>query len=294
MRILFIGCVESSYLLLEKLIEMQVEVCGVITKEASALNADFRDVTPLCRRAGIPYHFVKNINDEDALAFVRETRPDVAFCFGWSQLVRRPFMELIPQGIVGFHPAALPHNRGRHPIIWALVLGLAETASTFFYIDEQADHGAIVSQTAVSISYEDDAASLYHRIMETAVQQVATFVPQMEAGTLTVLPQARQEGNSWRKRGKADGEIDWRMGSRAIYNLVRALRPPYVGAHFVHDGQEYKVWRVQEGPADGMENLEPGKIVRVAPDGSFDVKVADGILRVLESEYREAKAGEYL
>ncbi|MFQ8877714.1 MAG: hypothetical protein ACLR7N_03875 [Roseburia hominis] len=43
-------------------------------------------------------------------------------------------------------------------------------------------------------------------------------------------------GNVWRKRGKRDGEIDWRMSSRAIYNLVRALTKPYVGAHFVYRG----------------------------------------------------------
>ena len=27
-------------------------------------------------------------------------------------------------GVVGFHPALLPNNRGRHPLIWAKALGL--------------------------------------------------------------------------------------------------------------------------------------------------------------------------
>ncbi|WP_408641721.1 DUF4422 domain-containing protein [Sporofaciens musculi] len=53
-------------------------------------------------------------------------------------------------------------------------------------------------------------------------------------------------GNSWRKRGKTDGKIDWRMSVRAIYNLVRALAKPYVGAHFEYQGLEYKVWKVKE------------------------------------------------
>jgi len=39
---------------------------------------------------------------------------------------------IAPLGVVGFHPAALPANRGRHPLIWALFLGLKKTASTFF------------------------------------------------------------------------------------------------------------------------------------------------------------------
>ena len=36
-------------------------------------------------------------------------------------------------GVLGFHPSELPKNRGRHPLIWALALGLKKSASTFFY-----------------------------------------------------------------------------------------------------------------------------------------------------------------
>lgn len=35
-------------------------------------------------------------------------------------------------GVLGYHPAKLPQNRGRHPLIWALALGLKKSASTFF------------------------------------------------------------------------------------------------------------------------------------------------------------------
>lgn len=47
--------------------------------------------------------------------------------------------------LIGFHPANLPQNRGRHPIIWALFLSLQETASTFFMMDEDTDSGDIIS-----------------------------------------------------------------------------------------------------------------------------------------------------
>lgn len=68
-------------------------------------------------------------------------------------------------GVIGFHPAALPNNRGRHPIIWALALGLNETASTFFKMDEGADTGDIVSQVKIPICESDYAADLYENIM---------------------------------------------------------------------------------------------------------------------------------
>ena len=43
MRILFVGCVESSYLELKLLLEHNKNIVGIITKEASNFNADFVD-----------------------------------------------------------------------------------------------------------------------------------------------------------------------------------------------------------------------------------------------------------
>ena len=196
--------------------------------------------------------------------------------------------------MIGFHPAALPNNRGRHPTIWALALGLTETASTFFTISSGADEGDIISQEKVSIDYEDDAQSLYDKIMDVAVIQEEEFVKQMCNGSLQRVPQDIKTGNSWRKRGKIDGQIDWRMSSRSIYNLVRALSKPYIGAHFIFRGDEYKVWKVKEIITDGLENIEPGKVLERNADGSLDVKAGEGGVRLIDFDIIEIDEGEYI
>ena len=33
---------------------------------------------------------------------------------GWSQIIKKKLLVLPPMGIIGFHPSALPLNRGRH------------------------------------------------------------------------------------------------------------------------------------------------------------------------------------
>lgn len=55
-------------------------------------------------------------------------------------------------------------NRGRHPLIWALVFGLKETASTFFFIVEGADLGSLMSQRKISIEPMDNADRLFTRL----------------------------------------------------------------------------------------------------------------------------------
>ena len=294
MRILFIGCVNSSRRLLLKLLERKAEIAGVITKKESAYNSDFVSLIPLCEEHGIRYLCVRNINDDDSIRFVMECAPDIGFCFGWSQLIKEDFLSRIPRGVAGFHPAALPRNRGGHPIIWALVLGLTETASTFFMIDSMADTGDIISQRPVKIAYEDDAQKLYDKIMETAEGQITELLEQFEKNTVVRRKQLPGEGNTWRKRSEKDGEIDWRMSSKNIYNLVRGLTRPYVGAHFICQGRKIKVWRAAEVISDAFRNAEPGKVLSVSPDGFIDVKAGDYVIRILECDPVTIHEGDYL
>lgn len=82
------------------------------------------------------YIYSIDINDNSSVKFIRECNPDIIYCFGWSQLIKSEILNIPKLGVIGNHPAELPKNRGRHPIIWALALGLKQTASTFFIMNE--------------------------------------------------------------------------------------------------------------------------------------------------------------
>ncbi len=294
MKILFIGCVKSSEIFLKKLIENRADIVGVVTKSESRFNADFVDLGEICRQNDIDYLYVKNANDTIAKEYMKSKDSDLIFCLGWSQLLDEEVLDIPRLGCIGFHPAALPFNKGRHPLIWALALGLEETASTLFLMDAKADTGKIVSQKSVKIAYEDDAGSLYDKVMETAVSQLVEVIRDFESGSVNLISHLPDEGNSWRKRGKEDGKIDWRMSSKNIYNLVRALTRPYVGAHFLYDNDEYKVWKVREVFVKGYENIEPGKVVKVISGNNFIVKTGDNLIEILECDIVTIKEGAYL
>lgn len=281
LRILFIGCVESSEIFLKALLEHDADIIGVITKKQSKGNADFVDLSEICLENNIRYLYVDTVNEVKAKEFIQELKPDVGFCFGWSQLLKKDVLDMFSKGVIGFHPAALPQNKGRHPIIWALALGLSETASSFFILDEGADTGKIISQIKVPILYSDTARTLYDKIMDVAQKQVVDLWLQICEGTYGFHMDGGQEGNTWRKRTKNDGKIDWRMSGRSIYNLVRALSEPYAGAHFLYHGEEYKIWETRELPDSGYENIEPGKIIDVTKDNQFFVKTGSGIIEVI-------------
>lgn len=282
MRILFIGAVAFSAHALRELLAMQADVVGVCTLKSSKFNSDHEDLTPIAEQSNIPVYLDPDLHSPTSLDWIRKLNPDVVFCFGWSRLIREPLLTIPPLGVVGFHPAALPANRGRHPLIWALVLGLAETASTFFIMDKGPDSGDIISQKKVYIDSVDNAHTLYTRITKVALAQLRDFVPRLETGSIQFQPQDHDHANVWRKRGSADGRIDWRMAASSIHNLVRGLTRPYIGAHFDHESTVIKVWET-EVEQDAPMNLEPGKVLAVE-NNTVLIKAGIGSIRLLDYE----------
>jgi methionyl-tRNA formyltransferase len=293
-KILFIGTVEFSYKALSTLIENKFEIVGILSKKESNFNSDYYDLTPLAENNNIPIIYRTKDNKDEIISFIKSLNPDIIYCFGWSHILTKSILLIPKYGVIGFHPAELPNNRGRHPIIWALFLGLKQTASTFFIMDEEADTGDIISQEKIKI-IDDNAFTLYNKIINVALKQIVSFTMELETKEvfLNKIKQDKTQGNSWRKRTKQDGKIDFRMTSNAILNLVNALSSPYVGAHVEYQNQDVKIWNVRHEKSN-FSNFEPGKVLEIIGNDII-VKTYDGSIRILDHEFKlTPKKGEYL
>ena len=295
MKVVFIGTVEFSKRMLEKLIKLNVNIVGVCTKNISDFNSDFSNLTPICKKNHIPIKYVKDINSKINIEWINSLDPDIIFCFGWSSLIKQELLNLPPMGVVGYHPSNLPQNRGRHPLIWTLVLGLKKSASSFFFMDGGADSGDILSQKNFNILLTDNAQNLYDKVIKIALKQIEEFIPKLQNKTYNRIRQNSKEINFWRKRNLSDGMIDFRMNSKAIYNLVRALSQPYVGAHIRYKDRNINVWEVKIMKyVKYQTNIEPGKVLNVIKNAII-VKTYDGAIKILKHEFKKLPTiGEYL
>ena len=294
MKILFMGTVQFSFTALSSLIKNKFKINGVITKRESNYNADYYDLTPLCADNNIPLFYKTKSNSNELVSFIKNINPDVIYCFGWSHILSNTVLTLPKYGVIGFHPAKLPSNRGRHPIIWALFLGIDETASTFFFMDEGADTGDIISQVKIKIN-NDNASSLYKKITKVALEQILLFSEDLEInkGVINRTKQDLTIGNSWRKRNINDGKIDFRMSTNAIINLVKALTHPYIGAHVEYLKEDVKIWKVVSYNIF-KKNYEPGKVLEII-GSDIVVKTYDGAIRILDHDFDKLPIiGEYI
>lgn len=293
MRIIFIGTVNFSYTMLKKLISLKANIVGVCTKKDSNFNSDFCDLTNLSKQNNISSKYVQDINSKENIEWIKGCNPDIIFCFGWSNLIKKELLDLPPMGIIGYHPSKLPSNRGRHPLIWALALGLSQSGSTFFFMNEGADSGDILSQEDFTITNKDNAKSLYIKISNLAQTQIEDFFPKLLNKTFERIKQNHLLSNTWRKRGKKDGLIDFRMTSDNIYNLVRALSKPYPGAHVEYKDEDISIWKIEVTPYH-YKNIEPGKVLESNKDFII-IKTYDSAVKITEHEFNKIPIeGEYL
>jgi methionyl-tRNA formyltransferase len=227
-----------------------------------------------------------DVNAPETVAAIAALEPELLFVVGWSQLLREPVLALAPGGAFGMHPTLLPRHRGRAPIPWAILSGLASTGVTLFEIsDARADSGAVVGQVVVPIAPDETAATLFERLAEAHVDLIRLIVPQILAGMAPRLPQDERRASYWPKRKPADGIIDWDARAPYLYDWVRAQTRPYPGAFTYLGDSKIVVWSAR--PVEAVLSAAPGTVVEQRPEGPVVACGGGGALLLDELETPE-------
>ena len=274
---------------LEAAATVGAEVVGVVTLPGPidpnrAGQCSFDD---LAARLGAALIETRDVNAPETVNVIRKLEPELVFAVGWSQLVHDPFIALAGEGVFGMHPTLLPRHRGRAPIPWAILTGLARTGVTLFEIvDATPDSGSIVGQVTLDIAPDETATTLFARLADAHVELTRQFLPQLLAGSAPRVPQDPSRASSWPKRTPADGIIDWDTRARYLHDWVRAQTRPYPGAFTFLGDEKVIVWSAR--PVDLADAAPAGTVVGVGSAGPV-VACGEGAL-VLEEI--ETSAGE--
>ena len=294
-KVFLIGCVKSTEVALKTfIINQNVEVCGILTCRQSTFNSDFSDITKIANIALVPIFYFEEISEKNIIEFIKKAKIQNVFVVGWSRLLSKNLIKMKNVNSFGYHPAALPQNRGRHPIIWALALGLNETASTFFRLQDTPDSGSVINQKKINITNNDYASDLYNKILNEIPKQINEIIQAILIHSIPEKVQDYKKSNYWRKRKHIDGIIDWRMPAEGIYNLIRALSHPYPGAEFQFCGLRYNVMKSIIIKSNINHNLEPGKVIDIDASGLLVKCGTNAILLNQLNKIPNVKIGDYL
>jgi methionyl-tRNA formyltransferase len=164
------------------------------------------------------------------VAEAHRTQPDFLFSFYYRHMLKVPWLAVARRGALNMHGSLLPKYRGRAPIHWAIIHGETVTGASLHYMLEKPDAGALVDQQSVPIAENDTALEVSINVAAAAQQVLHRSLPQLIAGTAAATPLDLAKGSYFGRRRPEDGRIDWRLGARAVHDLVRAVAPPFPGA----------------------------------------------------------------
>lgn len=82
---------------------------------------------------------------------------------GYMRLVSPYFLSQFPQRVINIHPALLPSFPGMHGYKDAVEYGVKISGCTVHFVDEKTDHGPIIVQKALNVTFEDTEETLKER-----------------------------------------------------------------------------------------------------------------------------------
>ncbi len=236
----------------------------------------FRRVADTADELGLPWIYADDPKAPELAVAVQAAAPDLVFSFYYRAMLPATILALARHGAYNMHGSLLPQFRGRAPTNWAVLMGATETGATLHEMVAKPDAGAIVDQQAVPILPDDTAAQVFDKVTVAAEQVLWRSLPAILAGRAPRLPNDIAGGSYFGGRKPEDGRIDWQQPARRVYDLVRAVAPPYPGAFTELAGRRLVVGRARR-PLPGREpdvaGLDPGLhvvgggIVGVCGDG---------------------------
>ena len=76
---------------------------------------------------------------KDCIHAIKDLAPDLIIVAGWSELIPNEILSIPRMGVIGFHPAKLPFDRGRSVLAWQIEDGYTETSLTMFKYSDYPD-----------------------------------------------------------------------------------------------------------------------------------------------------------
>jgi methionyl-tRNA formyltransferase len=233
-----------------------VDVALVVThKDSATENIWFESVISVCETEGIPYITPEDAKCADLQGAIQAARPDLMFSFYYRHMLPAEILAIAPA--YNMHGSLLPQYRGRAPVNWAVLHGALETGATLHEMTIKPDAGAIVHQTAVPILPDDTAHEVFGKVTVAAEQTLWKILPCLLAGTAPRTVNDLKQGGYFGGRKPEDGRIDWSQPAAQVYNLHRAVAPPYPGAFTDVGGHRYIIDRARLYQG-ALPSLPPG------------------------------------
>ncbi len=156
---------------------------------------------------------------------LKKLKPDLAVVAAYGKIIPKEILEISKLGFINVHGSLLPAYRGASPIQHAILNGDKETGVTIMKIDEEMDHGPIISNVKIQISNDDTYESLSQKLAISGAKLLIKIIPDYINGKIKPIEQDHSKATYAKIIKKEDGRIDWSKSAGEIERMTRAFYP---------------------------------------------------------------------
>lgn len=272
---------------IKSLLARGVEIKLVVSHEDNPNETIwFESVADLCAEHGIKRVAPDNPNSPDFVSELKAYTPEFIFSFYYRNMLCEEILNIPTRGAYNLHGSLLPKYRGRVPVNWAVLHGESETGATLHEMTVKPDAGAIIAQIAVPILPDDTAFEVFGKLTVASEQVLATALPGILNGKPNKMHNDLSKGSYFGGRKPEDGRIDWNKPAQEVYNLHRAVAPPYPGAFFDQAGMRFIIEKARFNGQNAAEialNLPQG--ISVVDNAVFGVCGDGKVIKILALQH---------
>ena len=170
----------------------------------------------------------------------------------YGKILTKEILALPKYGTLNIHPSLLPKYRGATPLQSAILNGDTETGVTIMLIDEQMDHGPILTTANYQISAKTSFVLLRNELARLGAQTLIKILPDYLAGKIKPAEQDHTKATYTKKVTKEMGLLNLSDSPEINDRKIRALNPN-PGTYFIDEnGKRIKVLKAH------LEPLESG------------------------------------
>lgn len=277
-KILFMGTPDFAVPALQKLIDNEYPLAGVVTQpdrpKGRGRQVAQSPVKLLALEKGLDIYQPDRVRDESFLELFRSIRPDAVVVAAFGQILPKEILERPPLGCINIHPSLLPRYRGPAPMNWTLIRGEQTTGVTIMFMDEGVDTGDMLLQEETAVAAAETFGHLHDRLARMGADLLVRTLRDIEAGTAIRRPQDDALATYAPRLKKETGLIDWNGNVVSIARLIRGLSP-VPAAYTLLEGKVLRIFTAEA--EEGSVTLPPGTITGLSAKG-LSIAASDGTL----------------
>lgn len=237
LKIVFMGTPDFACAILEKLIESNHLVVGVVSQPDKKVGRKQEvrktPVKLLAELFTIPV--IQPVSIREDHDEILALNPDLIVTCAYGQMIPIELLNAPRLGSLNVHASLLPKLRGGAPIHKSIIYGEEKTGVSIMRMVQKMDAGDYMLQKEVLIDELDTAGSLHDKLMVVGGEAIIEAIDQLIEGKAQFVKQDEKLATFAYNISKEEEKIDLDKSVKDVYNHIRGLIPWPVGYIMFHD-----------------------------------------------------------